>query len=68
MSVHKYCLAGIVFEAYSPLGNPGNPFVDVPRILDDNVVKEIATKHSATPAQVSHSGGRGSQVDKCMLH
>ena len=44
---------GIVFEGYSPLGNPGNPFVEVPRILDDSVVKDIATKHQATPAQVS---------------
>lgn len=45
--------AGIVFEAYSPLGNPGNPFTKSPRILEDTTVKDIAIKHKATPAQVS---------------
>ena len=46
--------AGIVFEAYSPLGNPGNPFLNEkePRVLDDPVIKEIAEKHKVSPAQV----------------
>ena len=46
---------GIAFEAYSPLGTPSRP-VKVEGdavLLDDPVVKEIATKHNCTPAQVS---------------
>ena len=45
---------GIVLEAYSPLGNPGRPEVGAtdPVVLEDAVVKEIATKHGATVAQV----------------
>ena len=43
-----------MFEAYSPLGNPGRPSVgaDDPVVMEDPVVKEIAEKHKATPAQV----------------
>ena len=46
--------AGIVFEAYSPLGNPARPVQnpDDPNPLLEPVVKEIAAKHAATPAQV----------------
>ena len=46
---------GIAFEAYSPLGTPNRPAkVESDAILlDDPVVKEIATKHDCTPAQVS---------------
>ncbi len=45
---------GIVFEAYSPLGNPGRPFrTDAePVVMEDKVIKEIAEKHSVSPAQV----------------
>ena len=54
-SVNKHFTPlGIVFEAYSPLGNPG--FVgdgDKPRVLDDTLIKEIAAKHEGTAAQVS---------------
>lgn len=50
----EYCKSkGIVVEAYSPLGRPGNPnIVDVPAVIEDPVVVRIAAKHSATPAQV----------------
>ena len=50
---HTHCIAGIVFQAYSPLGNPGNPFAKHPHILEDTTVKEIATKHNIMPAQVN---------------
>ena len=45
---------GICFEAYSPLGNPTRPMKkdSEPIVLDDPVIKEIAEKHKATPAQV----------------
>ena len=47
-------ITGIVVEAYSPLGNPGNPFLGgkEPKILDDPVIKEIAQKNAASVAQV----------------
>ena len=47
--------AGIIFEAYSPLGNPTRPIKkdDDPSVLDDPIVKEIAEKHKATVAQVA---------------
>ena len=46
---------GIVFEAYSPLGNPARPMKsdDEPADMDDPVIKEIAGKYNASPAQVS---------------
>ena len=52
----EYCKSkGIVVEAYSPLGRPGNPnVVDMPAVINDPVVARIAAKHSATPAQVNH--------------
>ena len=48
--------AGIVFEAYSPLGNPTRPIKsdDDPADMDDSVIKEIAKKHNASPAQVRY--------------
>lgn len=48
------CNAGIVFEAYSPLGSPTRPVKDDddPRVLDEPVIKEIAEKHKVTVAQV----------------
>ena len=51
-----YCAAGIVFEAYAPIGSPGRMNKDDsdPVVLDNPVIKEIAEKHNATPAQVCH--------------
>ena len=48
--------AGIVLEAYSPLGNPARPMKsdDDPADMDDPVIKEIAKKHNASPAQVRY--------------
>ena len=48
-----YC-TGIILEAYAPIGSPGRPGRrdDEPVVLEDPVIKEIAEKHNATPAQV----------------
>ena len=48
--------AGIVFEAYAPIGSPGraNKQDSDPVVLENPVVKEIAEKHNASPAQVCH--------------
>ena len=47
--------AGIVLVGYSPLGSPRrlekNPADPV--VLEDPVIREIATKHKTTAAQVS---------------
>ena len=50
-------IEGIVMEAYSPLGNPGSPFLGgkEPKMLDDPVIKEIAQKTGASIAQVFKS-------------
>ena len=51
----SYYYAGILFEAYTPLGNPGRPVPtkdSEPVLMDDPVVKMIAAKLNATPAQV----------------
>ena len=47
-------LTGIIFEAYAPIGSPGRFFkVDgEPDVMEDPIIKEIAGKHNATPAQV----------------
>ena len=46
-----------MFEAYSPLGNPGRPKKgdDDPSVLDDPVINDIANKHGVGPALVSVS-------------
>jgi len=53
--------AGIVFQAYSPLGNPGSPLMtsSEPQLLQDPVIRKVAAKHNATAAQViSHENSR----------
>jgi aldehyde reductase len=47
---------GIVVTAYAPFGRPGSNVNyirhDVPSLLEDQKLKEIATKHGKTVAQV----------------
>ena len=47
--------AGIVFEAYAPIGSPSRSFKQdaEPVVMEDPVVKTVAEKHNATPAQVT---------------
>ena len=57
VSVARECLwlliSGVVFEAYSPLGSPASfDAGEVPNILEDEIIKDLATKHHATKAQV----------------
>lgn len=48
-----YCQKrGVHFQAYSPLGSPGYKENGEPTILDDPVLKRIASNHNATVAQV----------------
>ena len=53
--IEHFCHAGIVFEAYAPIGSPGRFFKqdDEPNVMEDPVIKEIAEKLNASPAQVS---------------
>ena len=46
--------SGIVFEAYAPIGSPSRPFKEdtEPVVMEDLVIKAVAEKHNATPAQV----------------
>ncbi|CAE6482942.1 unnamed protein product [Rhizoctonia solani] len=47
LELAKFCKSkGIVMQAYSPLGSTGSP------LLKDDVVVEIAQKHSSTPVAV----------------
>ena len=66
MELHPYCPQhglveyceqnDITMVAYGPLGNPGRPADLVtetdPHLMSDPIVKSVAEKHSATPAQV----------------
>ena len=47
-------MAGIVLEAYSPLGNTSSPFHTgtEPQVLEDPVIMKVAAKLNATAAQV----------------
>ena len=61
----KYCNSkGIVLEAYSPLGNPARPFVaaEDPVVMDDPTIKELAAKHSVSPAQVGREFTAESEI------
>lgn len=40
-------------SAYSPIGGPGNVWGST-AVIDSPVIKSIALKHHATPAQVSN--------------
>ena len=49
-------IAGIILEAYSPLGNPGRVSgtkATEPVVMEDPVIKEIAERLNTSPAQVS---------------
>ncbi|GLJ35305.1 hypothetical protein SUGI_0710220 [Cryptomeria japonica] len=51
--LREYCKSmNIHVSAWSPLGGPGNSW-GANNTLDNPVIKEIATKHSKTPAQVA---------------
>ncbi|XP_067938398.1 aldose reductase-related protein 2-like [Watersipora subatra] len=46
---------GIAFSAYGPIGSPGRPPVEgpaTPPLMDEPALKEIASKHEKTVAQV----------------
>lgn len=52
-----YYVLGITFVAYSPLGSPGRPekLKDEPNLLQDATIKEIATEHNVSTAQVTYN-------------
>ena len=43
-------------QPYSPLGSPGTYEAGTPNPLEDEVIKQIAVKHNATPAHVRNEG------------
>ena len=51
---HAYLYSGMLIEAYAPLGSPGRLGASEsdPVVMDDPVIKEIAARKGATPAQV----------------
>eukprot|EP01102_Stenamoeba_stenopodia_P007317 TRINITY_DN2050_c0_g1_i1.p1 TRINITY_DN2050_c0_g1~~TRINITY_DN2050_c0_g1_i1.p1 ORF type:complete len:409 (+),score=75.20 TRINITY_DN2050_c0_g1_i1:233-1459(+) len=51
----QYCHnKGIAVCAYAPLGSPNNPWskLGFPKLLDDDVVVDLAEKYGKTPAQI----------------
>ena len=60
-------MAGIVLEAYSPLGNPGRPDKEQgePEVMQDVTIRGIASKHHATPAQVRRVKGLQCSTTTC---
>ena len=46
--------SGIVVEGFAPLGSPGrlNATSSDPVVMEDPIIKEIAARKGATPAQV----------------
>ena len=62
-----YIITGIILEAYSPLGSPGNPLFrgEEPRLMDDPVIKEISEKYGATCAQVDFFYA---YIQQCIVH
>ena len=46
-------------QPYSPLGSPGTFEAGTPNPLEDDVIKQIAVKHNATPAHVRNEGLMG---------
>ena len=46
-------------QPYSPLGSPGTYEAGTPNPLEDDVIKQIAVKHNATPAHVRNEGLMG---------
>jgi alcohol dehydrogenase (NADP+) len=58
----KFCKTNdILFTAYSPLGSSGNNEIlrsnDLPKLLKNKVIREIADLHHSTPAQILISWG-----------
>ena len=57
---------GIVVEAYAPLGSSGRSGdfkkEGEPKVLEDAIIGQVATKHKATPAQVSEHSHTATRV------